>query len=292
MAKKGYIYKYTYPNGMLYIGATSVSVKQAYYQHKSASKDPSTWTLCEMAIFEYGEPTIETIETIEVADNEEGMLKELLKKATEKWIKEYDSTVESGKGFNVHKGKRISWIDYLLQKKWYEIYDKEKWAEKIEHVKDVLESIGTKICVTKEELTQEEKEIWYEYKFKEFYFFSDEYEETTFSSYYERHGGDWGNVPYEALEVLSSKNATPKKKAWAEQTRDLCFFEDAMREAVEDHWLKDIEGRIWEKVKEQEKELVALKELQDEKEIERRQEIGLKVHLRALRRYYSQQNNE
>ena len=172
MAKKGYIYKYTYPNGMLYIGATSVSVKQAYYQHKSASKDPSTWTLCEMAIFEYGEPTIETIETIEVADNEEGKLKELLKKATEKWIKEYDSTVENGKGFNVYKGKRISWVYYLLRERMIEIFEKEGWEEKIEHVKDVLESIGTKICVTKEELTQEEKEIWYEYKFKEFNYFT------------------------------------------------------------------------------------------------------------------------
>ena len=292
MAKKGYIYKYTYPNGMLYIGATSVSVKQAHYQHMSESKDPSRWTLCEMAISEYGEPTIEIIETIEVADNEEGKLKELLKKSTEKWIKEYDSTVESGKGFNVRKGKRISWVDYLLQERMIEIFEKEGWEEKIEHVKDVLKSIGTKICVTKEELTQEEKEIWYEYKFKEFDYFTDEYEETTFSSYYERYDGIWSDIPYEVEKVLFSKKASPKKMAWAEQTRDLCFFEDAMREAVEDHWLKDIKDTIWGKVKEQEKELVALKEIKDEKEEERRKMIGVKAKLRAIKRYNSQRNNE
>ena len=70
MAKKGYIYKYTYPNGKVFIGSTTVSVKESHYQHMCASRNPHRWTLCDWAIYVYGEPTVETIETIEVADNE------------------------------------------------------------------------------------------------------------------------------------------------------------------------------------------------------------------------------
>ena len=138
MAKKGYIYKYTYPNGKVFIGSTTVSVKESHYQHMCASRNPHRWTLCDWAIYVYGEPTVETIETIEVADNEGKKLNELLKKGKEKWIKHYDSTIESGKGLNVRGGGRmIHWEDYALHEECKKIYE-EEWEEKTDHVVDVL----------------------------------------------------------------------------------------------------------------------------------------------------------
>ena len=181
MVKRGFIYKYTFSNGKVYIGQTRVSVKKRHYQHMSASKDSGRRTLCETAIAKYGEPICETIETIEVGDHEGVKLSNMLDGAEKRWIKHYDSTTASGKGYNVQEGGKIyTPQEFLLQERWYEIFEKDRWGESIVYVKDLLESIGKKLCITNEKLTKEERSIWYGYKFKDY----DIGKETTFSSFY------------------------------------------------------------------------------------------------------------
>ena len=53
MSKQGFIYKYTYPNGKVYIGQTRISVRERHYQHMSASKDPKRRTICEVERTKY-----------------------------------------------------------------------------------------------------------------------------------------------------------------------------------------------------------------------------------------------
>ena len=164
MSKQGYIYKYTFPNGKIYIGQTRVSVKERNYQHRGAARDPKRRTLCELAIAKYGEPECEIIETIEVENHERLKLSKLLDEAEKKWIKKYDCTTKSGKGYNVQDGGKIMPPkQFLLEERWYEIYKEDGWSEAIVYVKDLLESIGTKLCITNEKLTKEERSIWFGY---------------------------------------------------------------------------------------------------------------------------------
>lgn len=250
MSKRGYIYKYTFPNGKVYIGQTSVSVRERHYQHMGASRDPKRWTLCEVAIAKYGEPQCETIETIEVEDNEGLKLSNMLDEAERKWIKHYDCTTASGKGYNVQEGGKIyTPKELLLQERWYEIYRKDRWDESIVYVKELLESIGTKLCITREKLTKEERRIWFGYKFKE-YNLETEGEETTFCSFYKNNQyiGDIGDVPYEILETLHDEHASKEEKDRAEKIQDKIFFDKIMRVAIEEHWIEDIRQTIWKQV--------------------------------------------
>jgi group I intron endonuclease len=141
MSKQGFIYKYTYPNGKVYIGQTRVGVKERHYQHMSASKDPKRRTICEIAIAKYGEPKLEVIETIEVEDNEATKLNDLLNEAEKSWIEKYDST-NRDKGYNIQNGgERITPEEYILQEKWYEIYEKEGWGEGLGYIRHILDNI-------------------------------------------------------------------------------------------------------------------------------------------------------
>lgn len=256
MSQKGFIYKYTFPNGKVYIGQTRVSVRERNYQHIGASRDPKRWTPCERAIALHGEPVCETIETVEVEDNEGLKLSNLLDEAERKWIKHYDCTTASGKGYNVQEGGKLyPPQELLLQERWYEIFNEDQWGESIAYVKELLKSIGTKLCITKEKLTKEERSIWYGYKFRE-YELGQEGAETTFCSFYKNHQyiGDIGDVPYEDLETLNNENASREEKDRAKKIIDKCFFDQIMKSAVEEHWIEDIRQTIWKQVmKEKEK---------------------------------------
>lgn len=100
--KKGYIYKYTFPNGKVYIGQTKTDVNKRHKQHMHLSKHPFKSRLCEKAIAKYGEPLLETIEIVECNDNEE-KLNELLNFAENKWIKLYKSE-NPIYGYNAKRG--------------------------------------------------------------------------------------------------------------------------------------------------------------------------------------------
>ena len=250
MSKYGYIYKYTYPNGKIYIGQTRVSVKDRHYQHMLSAAKNNNCSVCELAIAKYGKPEVETLETIEVADHENLKLQELLDEAEKKWIKHYDCTTKSGKGYNVQEGGvKITPEEFVLQERWYEIFAKDRWGESIEYVKDLLYSIGNKLCVTKEKLTKEEKAIWFGYKFYE-YNIEVGKREITFYSFYMRNDFlcDIGHVPYNILEILNNENSTPEEKRYAEQVRDKIFFDDIIKEAVENNWIEDIRQTIWKQV--------------------------------------------
>lgn len=246
MTKRGFIYKYTYSNGKIYIGQTRVSVKDRHYQHMSASKDPSRWTVCEIAIAKYGEPTIETLETIEVDDNNDTKFQQLLNKAEAKWIKHFNSTTKSGKGYNVQEGGRmLTADDFILEEKFYEIIEKEQWEERTAYVEEVIDTIGNKLFKTNEKLTKEEQSVWYGFKFHE-YWLEQEGKETTFNSYYKRNKSnpDWGDIPDEAYKVLHDKKASVKDRLWAEHI----VYDTIMREAFKEHFIKDVQHTIWNRV--------------------------------------------
>lgn len=177
MSKKGFIYKYTYPNGKVYVGQTRNSVKQRHYEHMSASKDPERRTLCELAIAKYGEPILETVETIEVEDNEATKLIDLLNEAEKKWIKEYNSTNRRF-GYNIQNGGEvITPENYILEEKFCEIYENEGWTGFLDNVRNILDSIIEKngnvgengeiipFHLKSSDLTKEEQKVWYGTKF-------------------------------------------------------------------------------------------------------------------------------
>ncbi len=175
--KQGFIYKYTYPNGKVYIGQTRNSVKQRHYQHMSASKDQARRTICEMAIAKYGEPKLDILETIEVEDNEPTKLIDKLNEAEKKWITEYDSTNRE-KGYNIQNGGEVITPEqYILEEKCHEIYEKEEWGWFIGGVRDILDSIIEKngnvgdngeiidFHLKSSDMTKDEQKVWYGIKF-------------------------------------------------------------------------------------------------------------------------------
>ena len=57
-------------------------------------------------------------------------LSKLLDEAEKKWIKKYDCTTKSGKGYNVQDGGKIMPPkQFLLEERWYEIYKEDGWGE-------------------------------------------------------------------------------------------------------------------------------------------------------------------
>lgn len=163
MTYKGYIYKYTFPNGKVYIGQTRQSVERRFQEHIADSKHLDTCSLCELAIAKYGRPQVEVLATFEHENVEK--LTNKLNKEEEKQIKVYNST-DSQFGYNVKLGGETKTAEqFILEEKWYEIFEKENWNEKLSYLKFTLESIRNKVLRTKEKLTKEENAIWYGYKF-------------------------------------------------------------------------------------------------------------------------------
>lgn len=249
MSKQGFIYKYIYPNGKVYIGQTRVSVRDRHYQHMSASKDPKRRTICEVAIAKYGEPKLETIETIEVADNESTKLVSLLNEAEKKWITEYDSTNRI-KGYNIQNGgEMITPEEFILQEKWYEIYEKDEWGYLLGYYTELLKNIGHKLCITHEKLTKEESSCWYGYKFMDYNLGK----ETTFNSFYKRNKAkpflcDISDVDYAILEKLNVSNATQEELNIANAQQEEIFYNQIIKNAIEEHWIKDIQQTIWKQI--------------------------------------------
>ena len=174
---KGYIYKYTFPNSKVYIGQTRTSVKERHYQHMYASKHKHLATVVETAIAKYGEPQLDVIETIEVNDTEPTTLVKKLNEAEKKWVEYYDSSNRLY-GYNIQLGgKQVTPEEFILQEKWYEIYEKDRWGYILENIKTVLDSIFEKngnvgengeiikFHLKSSDLTKEERKVWYGYEF-------------------------------------------------------------------------------------------------------------------------------
>lgn len=78
--KQGYIYKYTFPNGKVYIGQTK-NLEGRHYSHIYDAKNRKTKCVVDYAIAKYGEPIQEVIETITVDDTELSTFQEKLNEA-------------------------------------------------------------------------------------------------------------------------------------------------------------------------------------------------------------------
>lgn len=218
MKRIGYIYKYSFPNGKVYIGQTRTSVQQRHYVHMSDARKKGRGTLCDVALAKYGEIQPETIETIEVDETESTQLQELLNEAEIKWIKFYDSTNKQ-KGYNIQQGGEIVTPDIMiLEEKWHEIFEKEKWGEALGYLHSNLESIGNKLYVTKEKLDKDERYVWYGYRFD-----LDNEKNMSFSKFYNRYKG------FEIEENIYSYKKLVLQWAW-------------------DEYIKDVQRTIWQKV--------------------------------------------
>ena len=58
--------------------------------------------------------------------------------------------------------------EFILQEKWYEIYEKDEWGYLLGYYTELLKNIGHKLCITHEKLTKEESSCWYGYKFMDY----------------------------------------------------------------------------------------------------------------------------
>lgn len=176
--KKGIIYKYTFPNGKIYIGQT-IDLDKRHYQHQYYAKNAKgNRSLCDIAIAKYGEPKLEVIEEIIGDDNKPYEFKQALNEAEVKWINEYNATDRSI-GYNIqHGGHTANEETYILEEIHGNILQ-EVYAEKIFHVREILDSIIEKVgdgCIEIQSLnlnsfniTKEEKDVWFNYKFRDYY---------------------------------------------------------------------------------------------------------------------------
>lgn len=176
--KKGIIYKYTFPNGKIYIGQT-IDLNKRHYQHQYYAKNAKgNRSLCDVAIAKYGEPKLEVIEEIIGDDNKPYEFKQALNEAEVKWINEFNATDRSV-GYNIqHGGHTANEETYILEEIHGNILQ-EVYAEKIFHVREILDSIIEKVGgddfvvlqslkLNKFNLTKEEKEVWFKYKFRDY----------------------------------------------------------------------------------------------------------------------------
>ena len=234
---KGFIYKYTYPNGKVYIGQTSKTVEERHAGHMYGSRHLDKAQICEFAIHKYGEPVLEILEEIEVPDNKPTELVNKLNEREKFYIDKYNSANRLY-GYNIQNGgEHITRKEFILQEKWYEIYEEEHWSESIMYVYQILESIGNKMFYTNEKLSQEERMIFYGYKFID----DLTKKETTFNAIYKQRKDlpwmfDIGEYSNEELDNMTENDIEFEK------------YIKTINNAINNDWVKDIQQTIWRKV--------------------------------------------
>lgn len=157
---KGYIYKYTFPDGKFYIGQTRRNPEIRHREHLSPIIGPSNTGFWE-AYQRLGEPSYEVIEVLEnesVTD-----LVNLLNKRETYWIKYYEAD-KSEKGYNKMSHGTVpnprNAILYDAYRKVFQIiYD-----AKCEEYLPIRQKVGKN-----QPLTPEEQMIWDEYQSKNVY---------------------------------------------------------------------------------------------------------------------------
>ncbi len=150
---KGYIYKYTFPDGRVYIGQTR-RLKNRDWEHfgKMGKANPRLYE----AYIQFGKPDREIIETIEMAREQD--LVEKLNELETKYIQEYQSS-NPEYGLNIaRRGNVPVPRDNVLDKEFERI-----WISKTEQWYPILESIKNKIFKTYEPLTEEEMAFYETY---------------------------------------------------------------------------------------------------------------------------------
>ncbi len=251
MSLKGYIYKYTYPNGKVYIGQTTTSVEKRWKEHVSNSKRLHSKMVCDAAINKYGKENIkiEVLEEVEVDEKKPTLLIEKLNELERKYISEYDSA-NIAKGYNMLLGgERKPLAQKILDEKWYELFEEQKWTEALSYFEYMLfECIRPKICETHERLTREEGYVWYRYKFMDYTTMKN----TTFCGYFKRYR-DYPFV-YDIGDFDYDENGNLLEPIGAE--KEYYLFDKLIKRAIEDNWIEDIRQTIWKEVMKKKKKVI------------------------------------
>lgn len=251
MSLKGYIYKYTYPNGKVYIGQTATSVEKRWQEHVSNSRKLHSKMVCDAAIKKYGKENIkiEVLEEVEVDDKKPTLLVEKLNELERKYISEYDSA-NIAKGYNMLLGgERKPLAQKILDEKWYELFDEQKWGDMLSYFQFILyECIRPKVCETHEKLDKEERYVWYGYKFMDYSIMK----ETTFCGFFKRHKDDpW---VYDIGDFDYTEDGGLDEPVGAEKEKYL--FDKVIKDAVEENWIEDIRQTIWKEVMKKKKQVI------------------------------------
>lgn len=199
--------------------------------------------VCDAAINKYGKDNIkiEVLEEVEVDEKKPTLLVENLNKLERKYISEYDST-NIAKGYNMLLGgERKPLAQKILDEKWYELFEEQKWAEALSYFEYILfERIKPKVCETHEKLDKEERYVWYGYKFVD----STTMRETSFCGYFKRYR-DYPFV-YDIGDFDYDENGNLLEPIGAE--KEYYLFDKLIIRAVEDNWIEDIRQTIWKEV--------------------------------------------
>ena len=208
--------------------------------------------VCDAAINKYGKDNIkiEVLEEVEVDDKKLTLLVEKLNKLERKYISEYDSA-NIAKGYNMLLGgERKPLAQKILDEKWYELFDEQKWGEMISYFQFILyECIRPKVCETHEKLDKEERYVWYGYKFMDYSIMR----ETTFCGFFKRHKDDpW---VYDIGDFDYTEDGGLDEPVGAEKEKYL--FDKVIKDAVEENWIEDIRQTIWKEVMKKKKKIIS-----------------------------------
>lgn len=243
MSKTGYIYKYTFPNGKVYIGQTAQTVEARHYQHMYNADHldaERSILLVDRAIHKYGEPKLEIVETIMYEDNDPIGFQEELNEKEKLYIRKYKST-QKRFGYNRHLGGKEITEKLILEDKWYELFEEQKWEDALTSFQCVIyEYIKPKLFDTHERLNKDENYVWYGYKFMDYSIGK----ETSFCGFYQRHKDDpalfdIGEFDYDENDELIEPVGVEKDKY---------IFDKVIELAVKEHWSEDIRQTIWKQV--------------------------------------------
>ncbi len=243
MSKTGYIYKYTFPNGKVYIGQTAQTVEARHYQHMYNAdhlEAERSILLVDRAIHKYGEPKLDILETISFEDNDPIGFQEELNEKEKYYIRQYKST-QKQYGYNRHLGGKEISERLILEDKWYELFEEQKWREAIANFQCILyDYIKPKLFDTHASLDKEENYVWYGYKFLDYSIGK----ETTFCGYYKRHKDD--SRIYDIGDFENDENGELLEPVGTEKEKYI--FDRVIKEAVEEHWVEDIRQTIWKQI--------------------------------------------
>lgn len=243
MSKTGYIYKYTFPNGKVYIGQTAQTIEARHYQHLYNADHldaERSILLVDRAIHKYGEARLEIIDTIEYEDDKPIEFQEELNEKEKYYIRLYKSTQKQF-GYNRHLGGKEISERLILEDKWYELFEEQKWREAIESFQCVLyEYIKPKLFDTHEKLDKEENYIWYGYKFMDYSIDK----ETTFCGFYKRHKDDFDI--YDASDFDYDDEGNINEPLGVELEKFV--YDRVIKKAIEDNWIEDIRQTIWKQI--------------------------------------------
>lgn len=208
--------------------------------------------ICDAAINKYGKENIkiEVLEEVEVDEKKPTLLIKQLNKLEKKYISEHDSA-NIAKGYNMLLGgERKPLEQMILDEKWYELFEEQKWGELLSYFDYMLfECIRPKVCETNERLNREEGYVWYGYKFMDYSIDK----QTTFCGYFKRHKEDpWiydiGDFDYNADDELDEPVGAEKEKY---------IFDKVIKDAIEDNWIEDIRQTIWHEVMKKRKKVIS-----------------------------------